>query len=259
MAIITFMSDFGRRDHYVAAVKAKIFQYNPSAQIVDISHEITPFDIAHGAFVLSSIFRDFPAGSVHLVAVNSQLKSHEKFIAVKMEEHFFVGTDNGIFSLVSEKVPTSIVELNGENDELHSFSAKNILAPAATALANGKNIYDLGRQLTEINTMLNRQLRITRNAIVGNVVHVDGFGNLITNISRNAFNQFWDKRSVVIGFGRHKIYTLHQSYSSVEEGECVVFFNSLNMIEIAINKGSASMLLGLEFDSPITINFVPEY
>ena len=259
MAIITFMSDFGRKDHYVAAVKAKIFQYNPSAQIVDISHEINSFDIAHGAFVLSSIFRDFPKGSVHLVAVNSQLKGHEKFIAVKMEEHFFVGTDNGIFSLVSDKVPTSIVELNGENNELHSFSAKHILAPAATALSNGKSIYDLGRQLTGINTMLNRQLRITRNAIAGNVVHVDGFGNLITNISRDAFMQFWDKRALVIGFGRHKINTLHQSYSSVEEGECVVFFNSLNMIEIAINKGSAAMLLGLQFDSPISVNFVPEY
>ena len=71
--------------------------------------------------------------------------------------------------------------------------------------------------------------------------------------------QFWDKRALVIGFGRHKINTLHQSYSSVEEGECVVFFNSLNMIEIAINKGSAAMLLGLQFDSPISVNFVPEY
>lgn len=259
MAIITFMSDFGRKDHYVAAVKAKIYQYNPNAQIVDISHEITSFNIAHAAFVLGAIFRDFPKGTVHLVGVNSQLKNHEKFIAVKIEEHYFVGTDNGLFSLISDKTPTSIVELNGENDELHSFSAKNILAPAATALANGKNIYDLGRQLTGINTMLNRQLKITRNAISGHVVHVDGFGNLITNISRDAFTQFWDKRSVVVNIGRHKIFTIHQSYSSVEEGECVVFFNSLNMIEIAINKGSANLLLGLEFDSPISINFVPEY
>lgn len=259
MAIITFMSDFGRKDHYVASVKAKIFQYNPNAQVVDISHEIKMFDIAHGAFVLSAIFRDFPKGTVHLVAVDSQIKAHEKYIAAKIEDHYFVGTDNGIFSLISDKLPTSIVELNGENDELHSFSARNILAPAATALANGKNIYDLGRQLTEIHTLINRQLRVTRNAISGHVIHVDGFGNLITNITRDSFNQFWDKRNVAIGFGRNKIYTLHQSYSSVEEGDCAVFFNSLNVLEIAINKGPAAQLLGLEFDSPVSVEFTPEY
>src|SRR5690606_41602798 len=112
MAIITFISDFGYSDHYVAAVKGKILKENPNQQIIDISHSIEHFDIAHGSYVLKMAFKDFPENSVHLVAVDSNGGPGEKIVALKLENHFFVGVDNGLFGLISDAEPLEIVYLN---------------------------------------------------------------------------------------------------------------------------------------------------
>ena len=184
MAIITFLSDFGQRDSYVAAVKAKIYSINPNINIVDISHDISHFNIAHAAFVLRSVFRDFPKGTVHLISVNAPNKEKEKLVAVKLEEHYFVGIDNGLFSLLSEKSPSVIVELTKDAAYHNAFPEKTILSSTAVSLASGISIYNVGKQVTNIKEMLNRQLRVTKSQIFGHVIHIDHYGNAITNISQ---------------------------------------------------------------------------
>lgn len=259
MSIITFMSDFGLRDHYVAAVKAKILSLSFEIQVIDLTHVIDEFNISHAAFVLGAVFRDFPVGTVHLVAVSSQESQSEKFIAVELEGHFFVGTDNGIFSLISDVTPTKIVELKEPNAKYNTFSAKTLMAPIAVELAKGVDILTLGIEIPLLNKKFNRQIKVTRNTIGGNVIHIDHFGNLITNISKEAFEPLRDKRDFTITFRRQNINTIHSNYTSVDEAECAIFFNSLDFLEIAINKGNASQLLGMEYDGGVIIEFFPAY
>ncbi|MFN0048554.1 MAG: S-adenosyl-l-methionine hydroxide adenosyltransferase family protein [Cytophagales bacterium] len=259
MAIITFTSDFGTRDHYVAAVKAKIFNYNANIQVIDISHNVDHYNVAHGAFILNSVFRDFPKGTVHLVAINSLNENTDKYIAARMEDHFFVGTDNGFFSLLSEK-PTIAVEILFDKNLNQTFPEKNIFAFAAVSLASGKNLYDLGPTINSatLKRMVGRKLKSNRNSIEGNVLHTDHYGNAITNISKKLFDETAQGRASIISFGRENVETMHAIYHQAENGDCVALFNDLGLLEIAIKNGNASQLLGLQYDSPVRVNFAPE-
>jgi S-adenosylmethionine hydrolase len=258
MAIITFMSDFGHRDHYVAAVKAKILSFSHNLKIVDITHQIEPFNTMHGAHVLRSVFRDFPKGTVHLISVNNPTGKEDRLLAMKQEDHFFVGSDNGIFSLLSDKISV-IVELKKDitNNNFHpTFPEKTTLAAAAAALANEVSIYNLGPQITEIRTMLNRQPRTSKDQILGSVIHVDNLGNLITNISKEIFYQTCDNRPFTISFSRDQLDSISETYHDVENGDSLAIFNSLGYLEICIRQGKASQLLGMDFESPVNISFL---
>ncbi|HSZ25717.1 MAG TPA: SAM-dependent chlorinase/fluorinase [Cytophagaceae bacterium] len=257
MAIITFMSDFGHRDHYVAAVKAKILSFSHNLKIVDITHQIDPFNIMHGAYVLRSVFRDFPKGTVHLISVNNPTGDDDRLLAMKQEDHFFVGSDNGLFSLLSEKISV-VVELKKDitNNNFHpSFPEKTTLAAAAAALANEVSIYNLGPQVSNIKTMLNRQLRTSKDQILGCVIHVDNCGNLITNITKEVFHEIGDNRSFTISFSRDQLDFIATNYHSVENGDSLAIFNSSGLLEICMRQGKASQLLGMDFESPVNILF----
>lgn len=256
MAVITFMSDFGTEDHYVAAVKAAILRGSPDIRIVDISHTISPSDIGHASYVLKNVFRDFPEGSIHLCAVDSGTKERSRQLAVKLEKHFFVGADSGLFSLISETPAEAIVELKMEGPV--TFTAKDILAQATSDLANGKNITELGVPLDQLKVLFARQLKVTKREIAGNVIRVDHYGNLITNINRKEFDTINRMNGGVpfeVTFGRERTSGFNESYHEVDSGEYFVIFNSNGFLQIGINKGNASELLGLKLDTPIIINF----
>ena len=252
MSIITFTSDFGMKDHYVAAVKAKLFSLADDIQIVDISHSIEAFNIAQGSFVVKSVYRDFPVGTVHLVAVDAQASNH-KYIAVSLEGHYFVGADNGLLSLLSEQGPEEIIVLDADDNT--TFTTKEVLAPAAVALSRGTAIQKLGTLVSELERRLPRMLKATRKQIVGHVVHVDHYGNLITNIDQTTFGHLQKGVSFQVRFGRETATYLQKSYHEVEYGEVFLLFNSVGWLEIGINQGNAHELLGLTFDSPIMIQF----
>ncbi|MEO9869298.1 SAM hydrolase/SAM-dependent halogenase family protein [Ekhidna sp.] len=255
MALITFMSDFGTVDHYVAAVKAAIVSASPAQQITDITHNIRPFDISHAANVLRSVYKDFPDKTVHIVAVDS-MKEKSKTIALEIEGHLFVGFDSGLFSLISQKKPEQIAVLeNGQS----TFPAKDVLAKTAMQLASGQSLKDVGTIVTEMTELYDRQLKVTKREIAGNVISVDRYGNLITNISKTEFDKIIEINGVgvkyLIRFGREQFQSLHTFFSDVESGDCYVLFNSSGRLQIGINKGNASGLLGLSVDSPVLIEF----
>ena len=256
MAIITFMSDFGMSDHYVSAVKAKILSINPSLRIFDISHYIEPFNIAHASYVLKSVFRDFPKGTVHLIAVNSHGEKKNRYLTAKIEDHIFVGPDNGLFSLICEQDPSMVAELfNNEGNAMTTFPAKNILAKAAAMLASGSAMNDVGAYTKDYTRKIDRKFRATKKQISGNVIRVDHYGNLITNIEEEVFNILRKDRKYIVQFGREKAEKVSTSYNELDDGDCEVIFNDLGLLEIGINKGNASKLLGLKYDSPISIIF----
>lgn len=294
MYLITFLSDFGDKDYYIAAVKAKIYRSIPDASIVDINHKVERDNIAYGAFILNAVFREFPEKTIHIVSINSLGRSEDKFISLKLDNHYFIGADNGLFSLISDNKPDIIVELSpsppltphkrGRTSQHFTlnqgksggkvppsggyrgawdlglaastvFPGKDIFAPAAIFLANGGNIRDLGKEIESMKKMLNRQLRVTKDQLSGQVIHIDNYGNLITNIDINIFEKCRKGRKYKITFGNEIIENISKIYNQVEGGECVCLFNSNALLEIAFNKWNASEALYLTYDSVVTVTF----
>lgn len=255
MAIVTLLTDSGDADHYVAAIKARILTVNPGVRIEDITHKIASCDIAHAAFVLKSVFRDFPKGTVHLIGVDATGNRGDAFIALNLEDHFFVGVDNGLLGLISDRQHQSLVELNTIIPVVSTFPEKDILAPAAAKLASGVSISDLGPVMGTFKKSIGRFVKATRKQIAGNVVRVDTVGNLITNIPREAFDTLSKGKNYTIQFGGEKFRRIHTMYHMTDPGDCFLIFNNLGLLEIGIYKGNASELFGLTYDSPVHIIF----
>jgi S-adenosylmethionine hydrolase len=252
MAIITLLTDSGGSDHYAGAIKARIISINPVVTIIDISHNIMACDIAHGAYVLKSVFRDFPKGTVHLVGVDSTGNRDDGYIALQLEDHFFVGADNGLLGLVSDQPHQQAVQLVASES---TFPEKDILAPTAAQLAAGESITKVGKPVDSFRKMLNRQVKATRKIIAGHVMRVDNYGNLITNINKVDFDILTKGRNYTVQFGGEKFRRVHTNYFQTEQGDCFLIFNSLGLLEIGIYKGNASELLGLQYDSPVNVTF----
>ncbi len=255
MAIVTLLTDSGETDHYAAAIKAKILSVNPGLTVVDISHKVLPCDIAHGAFLLKSVFNDFPKGTVHLVAVDSTGNGETSSIAIQLEDHFFVGADNGLFGLISEKAHQQAVDINSVNPIVSTFPEKEIFAIAAAKLASGVAITSLGKSIPSFKKMIGRSVKATRKLIAGHVVRVDNFGNLITNISKTDFDILSKDKNFTVQFAREKFRKINSNYHQADQGDCFLIFNSLGFLEIGIYKGRANELLGMEMDSAVNILF----
>lgn len=255
MGLITFLSDFGYRDHYVAAVKARVLQLAPAQPVLDISHAIEPFNIAHALHVLNAVFRDFPAGTVHLLGVNDYGGAQGRWHAVLFEDHYFVAADNGLLTLLTDGRPAEVVRLPASATP---SPTRDILAPAAVHLAQGHSLLDLGPATTELYQLLNRQLRIQDHRITGHVVHVDHYGNLITNITRTAIEAVGHGRPCTVHFARETVREIAPHFQATDPGEAVCIYNSQDVLCIGINQGHAAELLGLHFDSQVDVRFVME-
>jgi len=255
MAIVTLLTDSGETDHYVASIKAKILGVNPGLTLVDISHKIQACDIAHGAFVLNSVFRDFPKGTVHLVGVDSTGNAETAAIGLQLEDHFFVGSDNGLFGLISDKQHQQLVDINSINSVITSFPEKDIFAAAAAKLASGVAITTLGKPMTSFKKMIGRSVKATRKIIAGHVIRVDNYGNLITNISKTDFDILSKGKTFTIQFSGEKFRRIHTNYFQADQGDCFLIFNSSGFLEIGIYKGRANDLLGMDYDSSVSILF----
>ena len=184
------------------------------------------------------------------------MREKTKSIAIELNGHFFVGFDTGLFSLISENKPHSIVVLESDG---YIFPAKEVLATAAVKLATGTRLDETGDSIESYKELYPRQLKVTKREIAGNIVAVDHFGNLITNIQKADFEKILmingNGTSPIIRFGREEFDHIHTYYTEVESGDCFVMFNSLGFLQIGINKGNASELLGLRVDAPVNIEF----
>jgi S-adenosyl-L-methionine hydrolase (adenosine-forming) len=255
MSIITFTSDFGYTDHYAAAVKAKILSKNHIHKIVDISHGVGKFDISHAAHLINSVYNDFPKGTVHIVAVNSFDNIKEKSIAFKLNDHFFICSDNGFISLIDGK-PTVVVNLLEKSEIKNTaFPAKDIYADAAVFLANAGNIYELGPEMTEYNEVMGWQPLINPNEISGVIIHIDDFGNAISNIKKENYMQIYAERKPTITFSKNTIHKISTRYADISEADIGAIFNSNNNLEIFLRKGNANELLGINNGTMVKISF----
>lgn len=276
MAIITLTTDFGHKDHFVAAIKGSILKEVPNATIVDISHTISPLDIRECAYILKNSYSYFPQGTIHIVGMDSEASIENEHLIVQVDGHYFIGANNGILSLITKELsPKHIVQINIPNVETNSFPVLEVFVKIACHIARGGKLGVVSKPFNNLKEIKELEPRITNDGktIIGNVIYIDNYGNVVTNITRTLFEAYRNGRSFEIIARRQKIKSIHKSYNSFINynlpenqrngpSDLLAIFNSSGYIEIAIYKsdlksvGGASTLLGLTNDAMITINFL---
>ncbi len=256
--LITLTSDWGTRDHYAGAVKGSIYSKLPEARVVDITHDIPPFDVKKASFILRNAFINFPEGTIHIVAINTEESETTPHLAILYKGHYFIGADNGLFSLVYDEQPEKIVELTIMQDTGYFvFSSRDRFVKAAVHLANGNSIDELGDIRTDLKPLFTMKPQINANSISGRVIYIDNYENAFLNIRADEFSEVGKNRrfNLVIKGKSHSVNTVREAYSAVPESEIAVIFSTTGYLEIAINKGNAASLLGIRVDDIILIEF----
>ena len=259
MAVITFISGWGD-DFYVAAVKGTILSTLPEVQIVDLSHQLPSFNtgISYAAYVVKHSFAYFPENTVHLLAVSSEYSDSTPFLAAYYQGHYFIGTDNGIFGLLFTSPPQTIVRIEKYNDEASpNYPALSVFAPAAVHLAKGGMITELGPEQTSYQHRGVLSATIDGSMITGTVIHINPFGNVITNVTREDFDRVGKGRpfEILVQSTRYKITRINKYFHETSHGELLAVFNIAGYLEIAMNKGKVANILQLTLDSNILIKF----
>lgn len=254
MGVITLTSDFGLHDGYVAAMKGAMLAIAPDATLVDVSHRVPPQDVASGAYVLSGAYRYFPAGTVHLAVVDPGVGSARRAIVVETPDQLFVGPDNGLFSAVFEReTKWKVVEIRNpaffRPAVSPTFHGRDIFGPAAAHLSNGVPAEELGPPVVDPNRLDLWTVHTCGDDVVGRIVHVDGFGNAISNLGR----QHLGDARVRIRTGTCLFDGISRTYADVPEGEALVLYGSEDTLEVAINGGSAARELGLRRGDRVTV------
>ncbi len=255
--LITLTTDFGLKDAFVGTMKGVILGVNPKVGIVDLSHGIPPQDITAAALVLSGAAPFFPAGTIHVAVVDPGVGSERRPLLIQSEREFFVGPDNGIFSLVMKgRKPRQIVELSKDTYHLKptssTFHGRDIFAPVAAQLSLGLSPKKLGTLVEDFFRLPWPEVITTERSIQGEVIYVDGFGNLITNIQEDTLAPF-PRNKLSTKIGQLKIHGLSASYSAVREGDVVAVINSWRFLEIAVRNGSAANHTGKSVGAPVEI------
>ena len=258
MPTITLTTDLGLKDYYVASVKGAILKDNPSVNIIDISHEVPAFNMQVCAFIIRNCYQDFPEGTIHIIGINSDVDIETPHVVVFANGHYFIGADNGIFSLILDSPPEKVFELTVSQDtDSITFPTKDVFVKAACHLARGGTMEVIGKQKNELNARSMFRAVSENNVIKGMAIYIDHYGNIVTNITQRLFKEFGKGRKFKILFrsAEYEIDTISPSYNAVVEGERVAMFSSTGNIEIAINKANASKLFGIHQGDIIRVEF----
>ena len=275
MPIVTLLTDFGNKDYFVAAVKGAIISEVENPLIIDITHKIEPYNHTQAAYVLKNAFRSFPEGSIHIIGVESEKTPENKHIAMLFEGHYFIGADNGILSMIRENFKAEkIVEINIHQNVTTTFPVLDIFVKVAAHISRKGQLEVIGKstkvikELTNVNPVVNNK----GDQIVGSVIYVDNYGNVITNITRKLFQEVGKSRAFTIFARNIKFKKVVETYGEAidfstpkekrdEDGKKIALFNSADHLELAIYKsnpqtvGSAYSLFGLEYREAVTVNF----
>lgn len=256
--IVALLSDFGTRDHYAGTMKGVVLSVCPDATLVDISHDVPPHDVLAATLELAATYRYFPGGTVFLVVVDPSVGSTRRGLAAEAGDHRFVAPDNGVLTGVFREVPPKrVVELTERRyarpTVSRTFEGRDRFAPAAAWLARGIQLSALGRPITDYHVLEIPGPQVLADAIKGQVLRVDRFGNLVTNIDRRSFERLAESGTVEISAGDHVVPRLVATYAEIGEGEVGALFGSTGHLEVAANAASAGERLGLGGGAPVVI------
>ncbi|QFZ53311.1 SAM-dependent chlorinase/fluorinase [Oceanihabitans sp. IOP_32] len=275
MAIITLTTDFGQKDYFAAATKGAIYSELADVKIVDISHSVSPFSIPEAAYIIQNAYSSFPKGTIHIIGIDAELNPENKHIALSLDDHYFICANNGIMSMIcSEIVPDKIVEINIHDRIQTSFPVLDVFVKVACHIARGGTLDVIGKRITEIKPIKNilPYVNQDKTQIIGSIIYIDNYGNVVTNIKREFFENHQKGREFIISARNYKFKKILNNYSDVvnfdipvekrhDEGKGLVVFNSGGFLEIALYKsntttvGSASSLMGLTIMDTVTVNF----
>ncbi len=275
MPFVTLTTDFGEKDHFVGAVKGAIYNEMDTIKIVDISHSISPFHITEAAYIIQNAYRSFPPGTIHIIGIDSELNPENRHIAVLLDGHYFVCANNGIISMLASEInPEKIVEINIHDRVESNFPVLDVFVKVACHLARGGTLEVIGKSISKIKqlTGINPVINAEGNQMIGNVIYIDNYGNVVSNITRDMFDKIGKGRNFKITARTANFSTVHTNYSDAinfdisadrreEDGKKLALWNSSNYLELAIYKsnpktvGSASSLFGLEYLDTVTVNF----
>jgi S-adenosyl-L-methionine hydrolase (adenosine-forming) len=260
--IVTLLTDFGTADYFVGALKGAVLASNPEAQVVDITHDVTPYDVEAGAFTLRAAFETFPEGTVHVAVVDPGVGSARRAIAVEGAGHFFVGPDNGIFSHVYERARTHrVYQLTNEKFFRERVSAtfhgRDIFAPVAGALSRGVRVEELGPEVFDYVRLPSAAVeRAGEGRLVGAVIHVDRFGNLVTNITREDLSEGLVERGASLRIAGRAVRRFRRFFAEDDEdlGEPFAVWGSAGLLEVAVFRDSAARVLGARRGDKVEVN-----
>lgn len=254
--LVTLTSDFGLRDYYVGAMKGVVLSLAPSARIVDISHDIGAQDILEGAFVLHYAAREFPPGTIHCAIVDPGVGSARRALAFASQEQLWVGPDNGLLSFALQDATGPIYAIDsarvGSGRQSATFHGRDLFAPAAAQLANGWSLSDLGNPIADPVYLDAATRQVEADGIDGHIIHVDRFGNLVSNIARTDIAPFAHAPCIRIGRAQ-PLHELKKTYTDVAPGQLVALIGSAELVEISVNGGSAARQLGVERGTSIRV------
>ncbi|SDB31187.1 hypothetical protein SAMN03097699_0639 [Flavobacteriaceae bacterium MAR_2010_188] len=276
MAIITLTTDFGEKDHFAGSIKGAIYSELPEVKIVDISHLVSPFNVPEAAYIIESAYKSFPKGTIHLIGIDSELNQENKHIAVFLDDHYFICANNGIMSMICSTISAEkIVEINIHDKVSTSFPVLDVFVKVACHIARGGTLEVIGKVIEHIKPIknINPFVNDDKSQIIGSIIYIDNYGNVITNIKRKFFESIQKTREYEISARHYKFKKIYEKYSDVvnfeipedernDEGKGMVVFNSSDYLEIAVYKsdnatvGSASSLMGLKMRDTVTINFL---
>lgn len=258
MCVITLTTDLGLKDYYVASIKGQIASQIPDAQVIDISHDIPAFNISVAAFCLKNCYNDFPKGTIHIIGVSPEADEQTHHLIVKHNGHFFIGADNGVFSLLFDKQPDEVFLLNIIPDiDKRTFPTKDVFVTAACHIGRGGTPELIAVKTDAVAEKINFRPVIEDDVIRGMAMYIDSYGNITTNITLDLFKLIGKNRPFNIIFRRsgYKIEEIKHSYNEVPQGEKIALFSNNRHLEIAINKGNAAKLFGIKLSDTIRVEF----
>ncbi len=256
--IITLTTDFGTGDHFAAVMKGVIFGICPNATLVDISHDIQPFEITEGAFVISQAYRFFPKKTIHVVVVDPGVGTARRPLLMEAGGQYFIGPDNGVFSMVFTRGKHKVREITCERFFLkpvsQTFHGRDVFAPAAAHLANGATPARFGKLVIDYLRMnLEHPPRTGKRTWTGLILKIDRFGNLITNLHTDEFPDL-PLRPFEMQVGVQKVSKIAQTFADAGFGEVFILVGSSGFLEVVANQASAARLLGCGTGAPVELS-----
>ena len=275
MSIITLTTDYGNKDYSVSELKAKIYNEITDVRIVDVSHNISPFNLTEAAYIIKSAYRHFPKGSIHIIGIESDLTPENAHIAMKFDDNYFIGADNGIFSMIiGDFKADSMVEINIHKNYNYTITANDVFVKIATHISREGKLEVIGKKIDSIKEIKDIKPVVSNenNQIIGSVIYIDNYGNVVTNITEKIFNKIAKSRPFTIYARNVKFDRIYNTYSDAidysiskdkreEDGKKIALFNNLGYLELSIYKsnpstvGSASTLFGLGYRDQISVHF----
>ncbi len=248
MPLLTLTSDIGSKDYLVGAVKAQLLKVNPQFSIVDISHNISPFNYPQAAYVCRSSIRHFPDFTYHIIMVNLFERKPDHLLLAFHKNQYILCANNGLLTMVLEEKPEMVIGIPVDKAAIrNTLYCTEVFGKTIDRVVNGDSIIDLGDPDIVINEKNPLKPLLSDNWIEGQIIFIDNFENVIVNITREQFEEQRRGRSFRIVFKRDEVIDhISESYADVHEGEKLAIFNSAGYLEIAINKGNAAGLFGLK-------------